>query len=267
MTKIILISDVHMTKPGDLIVGLDPQDRLAAVLSNVCTHHQDADHVIVMGDLAHYGSRAEYARLQNILARFDIPCPVALMPGNHDRRAGFHAVFGRAFAPFVVSTPSHDILCLDTLDEDAPDRHSGLVSDTQRRWIMDQIAASTKRIVVLAHHPFGPVGFDGMDSIALRNGADLADALQATGRIDLLVAGHIHRSISGTYRGLPFGIVTSPCHQMPFVLGPGSSALSDAGPGGYGVMLMSDVGVVLHGVTVGGPDTAPQQDAQSGEGH
>lgn len=258
MTKIVLISDVHFTRPGTDIIGLDPEQRLAMVLDDVRAHHADAEHIFFMGDLAHRGSREEYARLQHRLT--DLPAPFTLMPGNHDRRAGFEAVFGHPFGPSVHDTPTHRIVCMDTLDEDAPDIHSGYVSDTQLAWALEQITTTDLRSIVLTHHPLGAVGFDGMDGIALRNGAAVAQALRSTAQVDLVISGHVHRMISGSLQGLPIALVTSPCHQMPMALGPGSSALSVDEPGGYGVLLLSDAGPVLHDVRVGLNSAPPCED-------
>ncbi|MEM6307961.1 MAG: metallophosphoesterase [Pseudomonadota bacterium] len=264
MQKIILISDTHITKPGVDIIGLDPEVRLQTVLSDIAAHHGDADHLIFMGDLVHYGSRVEYRRFQSALD--GIALPITCLPGNHDRRAGFSTIFGQDFGPRVIDFPHNRLICLDTLDETAPDKHSGYVSDDQGAWALDQINHSPKRCIVLGHHPLGPVGFDGMDAIALRNGRAVATALRDTGKVDLYIAGHVHRTVSGAIYGLPFALITSPCHQMPMVMGPGSSALSVDEPGGYGVLLSSSTGAVLHDVRVGVPRGTVLHDAASDTG-
>ncbi|MGB1236237.1 MAG: metallophosphoesterase, partial [Planktomarina sp.] len=213
MTKIVLISDLHITKPGVLIIGLDPEVRLRTVLADILDTHADADHLILTGDLVHRGSRTEYARLRDILT--DVPIPITVMPGNHDRRKGFATIFGHPFQQTVIDTKTHTLLCLDTLDEDANDLHSGILDDDRLEWLTDAVAATNKPLIILTHHPLGPVGFSGMDAIALRNGPQVVDILKQTNRVQLVISGHVHRAITGSYSGLPFTVLPSPVDQMP----------------------------------------------------
>ncbi len=59
-----------------------------------------------------------------------------------------------------------------------------------------------------------------------------------------LVCGHVHRTISGSAAGVPFTILKSTCHQMPMVLGDGSSSLSIDEPGAYSIVLLGEDSVV-----------------------
>ena len=55
------------------------------------------------------------------------------------------------------------------------------------------------------HHPPFQVGFAGMDAIALVDGADFIQLLQGFD-IAHLIAGHVHRTISGSTAGLSFSM-------------------------------------------------------------
>ncbi|MEM6373523.1 MAG: hypothetical protein AAF727_12190 [Pseudomonadota bacterium] len=56
--KLVHISDIHLTVPGELMGGLDPHARFAQALAHVQTHHSDAVRVIITGDLTHWGEAA-----------------------------------------------------------------------------------------------------------------------------------------------------------------------------------------------------------------
>ena len=65
--KILLMSDIHITKTGTDIVGLDPQSRFRRLLDHAVRHRWDASHLYLMGDLTHHGTQAEYEILPEIL--------------------------------------------------------------------------------------------------------------------------------------------------------------------------------------------------------
>ena len=94
MTKIIVITDLHITSAGDTIIRLDPVVRFQSVLDAALTDHPDARMLILMGDLTHHGTVNQYERLHGALK--DCPIPVIPMLGNHDRRDAFYAVFAEA---------------------------------------------------------------------------------------------------------------------------------------------------------------------------
>ena len=89
--KLVHISDIHLTCPGERMGGLDPHRRFAQALDEVRAHHQDADRIVITGDLTHWGEPAAYDALRDALE--DVPCPVRLLVGNHDNRVNFLAAF------------------------------------------------------------------------------------------------------------------------------------------------------------------------------
>lgn len=262
--KLLLLSDLHITDHGETIIGLDPARRLAETLAAMVRDHADADRLILLGDLTHRGSPAQYDRLKSLLA--EVPWPITILPGNHDRRAPLRAAFPAApvtsegHLQSVLDTPRHRLITLDTLDEAAADKHSGHLCDARLAWL-DAALETDRPMVVFAHHHPVPAGFDGIDGIALRNGPALLSRLGAA-RARLLICGHIHRSITLTGDHPPVAVLKSTCHQMPLALGPGSSALSVDEPAAYGLLLLHKAGEVLHA-----QDILPQPAAIAEDGH
>ena len=245
--KMLILTDLHLTVDGADIIGLDPWVRFEAALDHALSHHSDADAMILSGDLTHYGDAAAYTRLAQRLK--DVPLPVVPLPGNHDKRAPMIAAFPAeteddGFFHRIIETEDIRLIALDTLDEAAPDKHSGHLCRVRRAWL-DQALNTAKRKIVITHHPLALTGFDGMDAIRLRD-ADLVTEVLKSAGTELVISGHIHRTISGVWRGLPFAIVKSPCHQMPMRLGPERSDVSSAEPGGYGIVLIEEDGVIVH---------------------
>lgn len=252
--KIIVLTDIHVRAPGELISGIDPVARLKAVLARATSDHPDAAEIIVMGDLTNEGSTLEFETLR---AALPTPCPqIRWMLGNHDRRQPFLNAFPdtpvtpSGFAQQIIDLVDWRLILLDTLDEKAPDMHSGLLCEDRLAWLDAALAgAEDRKVLVFMHHPPYETGFQGMDMIRLRNGPDVISRLKAA-QIELLVCGHVHRVISSVIDGVPSAIFKSTCHQLPFDMSPASIHLAVDEPGAYGLLLLGSNGVVVHSVDV-----------------
>src|SRR5690606_1012648 len=92
--KLIVLTDLHVTPPDELIIGISPLRRLNTAIDHINRHHQDAARVIVTGDITHYGDKASYQHAKAALDRLLIP--TTLLLGNHDQRSSFKQVFTEA---------------------------------------------------------------------------------------------------------------------------------------------------------------------------
>ncbi|PJI91305.1 3',5'-cyclic AMP phosphodiesterase CpdA [Yoonia maricola] len=257
MQKILLISDLHITAPGDQIIGLDPSQRLAEALEASTAAHPDAAALVLLGDLTHNGEPEEYRELARILA--NVAMPTIPMLGNHDRRDAFLAQF-----PDAAQTASghiqqwcdigrHRIITLDSLDGPPyPNgHHEGWLCDDRLAFLEDALMRRDGRhAIVCIHHPPFETGIPGMDMIKLRNGSALLDRLACHGNLHL-ICGHVHLAISGNAGGVPWTVLKSTCHQGIVDLVDPNPHLSSNNAGAYGLALLTDNGLILHSVDVG----------------
>ena len=51
MHKITQITDPHLSRPGQVLWGLDPFERLQAAFNEILTFHSDAEAYFITGDL------------------------------------------------------------------------------------------------------------------------------------------------------------------------------------------------------------------------
>ena len=49
--KVLVMTDIHITKEGRKIIGLDPMERLKAALNHALEAHPDAACLVITGDL------------------------------------------------------------------------------------------------------------------------------------------------------------------------------------------------------------------------
>lgn len=249
--KLLVLTDPHLVESGGDIIGLDPARRLTDVLEHALDHHPDAAHIVILGDLTHHGRPAQYDVLRDCLA--GVPLPMSLLLGNHDDRATFVAAFPDAprtddgHIQQVVTLGNHRLICLDSFDEAADPPHSGYLCDARMAWLRRALQSADGAPVILAlHHPPFKTGLDGMDHIRLRNDDALHALIAEFPNVVQLLCGHVHRTISGGVRGTPYATFKGTCHQSPLTLGMAGSDHSIDEAGGYGVVLLTDDGVIVH---------------------
>ena len=127
------------------------------------------------------------------------------------------------------------------------DRDSGYLCPKRLKWIENELEASNdKNVVIFMHHPAFEVGFGAMDKIRLVNENQFFASLDKYKNVDHIIAGHIHRTISGSARGYGFSVFKSTCHQMPLMLESHNVKLSAIEPPAYGIILLKDSSVVIH---------------------
>ncbi len=232
----------------------EPDARLADGLAHVAEHNADADAIIICGDLTHTGDEASYRLLKSRLK--DTNLPVHLMIGNHDNRAAFRSVFPEAptdengFVQQVIDMPDMRLILLDTLfgpPYDYPASHAGYLCDARLNWLDKQISGTgEKPCILFMHHPPHDTGFPAMDSIRLRNGKAFYDCILRHGTVRHLICGHVHRTISGSHRGLPFSIFKSTVGQMPLNFHSLDTSLENNEPAAYGLVLFQDQSILVH---------------------
>lgn len=252
--KLVQISDIHLTVPGERMGGLNPHHRFTQALDNVRAHHPDAARIIITGDLTHWGEPAAYQSLREALS--DLPCPVRLMIGNHDDRTAFLATFpdqSRDLHGFVNHAETLDDTRLIYLDTTAPRTHAGHFCAARRDWLESELEACD-RARLFMHHNVMPLGVPAEDKIALvpDDRAPLAGLLSRfRHRIDYIHFGHVHAPVHGTFCGIPFASVRSTGNQsLPDLVEPELLQAAPMAPS-YAVILVEGEGTIIHEIPFG----------------
>lgn len=256
MTKLVVFTDLHMLPEGQTIIGLDPYKRLETGIAHVNAYQADADGVIVTGDLTHYGDVISYERLKTLLDQL-IP-PLYLAIGNHDNRENFLSVFAEAetdengFVQRALDFADCRALILDSLyapPYEYPVSHAGLLCEKRLAWLeaeLESAKADDKPVLIFMHHPPHKTGFSGMDVIKLINEDQFYELAHRYGNVRHIFAGHVHRTINGSHRGIPYSILKSPVHQQPMPFDMPDASLSVDEPAAYGIVVTTDHGLQVH---------------------
>ena len=251
MLKFIHITDTHLVGRNESLYGTDPAWRLRSCVADIVAAHPDAAFCIVTGDLADRGGRPVYELMREILA--PLPMPVYLMVGNHDHRDDLRAVFptafddGNGFVQGSLETAEGVFLMLDTIEYR---KHYGVFCEQRAAWLSRALAESGEKPVYLCqHHPPFPTGIAGDDRLAILERGPFEAAIKPHWhRIRHMFFGHIHRPISGSWKGMPFSTLFGTNHQTALELTPYLSiekALAEPDDTVWGSPEMPHYGVVM----------------------
>ncbi|MCR8550301.1 phosphodiesterase [Salipiger sp. P9] len=217
--RFAILTDLHFVPEGQTLYGFDPRACLARALAFLKTLPR-VDFLLIAGDLADRGEPGAYDSLRKALA--DLPVPVIFMLGNHDSRGAFRAAFpdapndGNGFVQGLHVYDQASLITLDTLDEDEPGHHGRLCA--QRLAFLETAlreAPADRPVLLFQHHPPMDLSIPPMDAIRLRDeDAELAAFARAGRRPDYLFMGHIHRPITGLWRGIPYHVQRALMHQV-----------------------------------------------------
>ena len=246
--KLIQLSDLHFTPPGTLLLGLDPRARLEAAIADINRHHGDAALCLFTGDLADQGAPEAYDALRETLAALRVPYRLTI--GNHDDRNAFLCAFPEAprdehgFVQSVVSTDAGHMVVIDTHE---PGQHSGRFCATRQTWLKARIKAAADRPVYLfMHHPPLDIGIPSLDLIGLVDKRGFAEAVADGAHVRHIFFGHVHRPVSGSWRGVPYSSLCSLVHQVPLDFVTESPVPYDLAPPAYNVILLNGEDTVVH---------------------
>jgi 3',5'-cyclic AMP phosphodiesterase CpdA len=195
------ISDLHFVDPGLLHLGNDTAAATRAMAEHLNAMDPRPDVVLVTGDIADGGALEQYEAARNVLDLMRPPYYV--IPGNHDRRAALKTAFrdhlgedGNGFVQYAVEGQPLRLVGLDTLSEGEA---RGRLDAPRLAWLDAALASEPDRLtLVFMHHPPFTTGIEWMDEMGLQDRAGLDAVLRRHPQVRLVVAGHLHRPISGT---------------------------------------------------------------------
>ncbi|AHG50203.1 hypothetical protein RLEG12_00955 (plasmid) [Rhizobium leguminosarum bv. trifolii CB782] len=272
MLKIIHVSDTHIGPVGQLVVGLDPHERLRLVVRAINACHDDAALCVITGDLTDRGDEDSYRAFADIVRELKIP--YRLLLGNHDSRESFRRVFPHATIDadgFVQSTADFGHIRLVFLDS-LHDNHAGLgqLCSARLEWldlVLQEAAVTGRQTVIFIHHPPFSVGVRMFDQMLLENPAPFLKKIAANKPLHLAF-GHLHLTTSGSWNGIPYSCNRGVAHRIALTLEGTVTEFIEAEPT-FDVMLISSSGVLVHHTapTTDSAVIAREYPTEDGKGH
>ncbi|HIP80771.1 MAG TPA: phosphodiesterase [Kiloniellaceae bacterium] len=202
--KLLQLTDIHLTTPGQTIAGRNPNTNFAKALNHAVEHHPDAEAVFITGDLSDWGEKADYELLRRHVER--CPLPVHLCIGNHDDRPAFLEVFPEladedGHVQQVIALSAGDAIVIDTW---GPESHAGHYDSARLAWLHNRLAEAGRPVFLFMHHNPAPTHIPPMDKIMLLDADAFGDVVAAhREKIAHIFHGHCHLPLSGSFRGIP----------------------------------------------------------------
>jgi Icc protein len=235
--RVLHLTDPHLfaEATGDLR-GTVTQDSLQRVLDHYEAGDWRADRALITGDLIQDDSAEAYDRFRELLLPLNMR--MHCVPGNHDIRDLMRPICSRPPFSYCAKEEIRDWLLLG-LDSCIKGNAGGEIAPEEFDRLEQIISESpAKHILVCLHHPPVAMGSTWLDTVLLKNGDELLQRLQATGRVRLLVFGHVHQPYDAEHLGIQVIGTPSTCSQFK----PGSDdfALDDRPPAYRRITLNSD---------------------------
>ena len=235
---IVQLTDTHCFAAGKSHhSGASPNDALATVVDAVNALKLAPDLVLITGDIADDAKAAQYESARAGLDRLNAPWRV--LPGNHDDRALMAATFAdRDLSTLddgtLVGAVQDGLVRVLLLDSLVPGLVDGGLTAAQLGWLETQLTAGSddgRPVLIALHHP--PVARGPEPQLpALDQGRDALAALVAAHPVvRLIIAGHYHRSMMGTFGGVPCFVAPSTAFQFSLHLASGRSSITGEPPG------------------------------------
>ena len=214
--KFIHLTDTHFVPPGERLYGLDPAVSLRAAVSDINAHHDDAEMVVITGDLTHWGEPEAFAHLADVLS--GVTMPIHLLIGNHDARDTFRSHFPEQSADVngyiqsVHDTTMGRFVFLDTV---LAGTHAGHYTPDRCAWLADTLETADRDVFLFMHHPPFPVHLPALDDIGLQQAKNFRDVVEPHRlKIRHLFFGHVHRPIHTQWHGVTVSIAPSASHYV-----------------------------------------------------
>ncbi len=246
--KFIQVTDVHLISGARRLYGVSPERRLHAAIDSINHEHGDADFVVFTGDLVHWAEDENYAVFAEAIKR--LPMSVHLMLGNHDdphvlAQAVPQVAVDDGFVQLSTDTPIGHCLFLDTRKAGSD---AGAYCEKRLAWLSAQLDASHDPLILFMHHPPMKVGLRGMDALNLLDADAFFEVLKPhVHRVRHLFFGHVHRPISGNWRGISFTCMRGLNQQFALDLAaPATDVPGCFEPPAYSVVLADQEQIVVH---------------------
>lgn len=233
--RLLQITDTHlMAAPGGRLLNVDTDASLAAVIA-LAAQGEQADALLITGDIAGDGAAAAYERLDLALAPLNAPS--FWLPGNHDEREDNAAVLCERFQR-QIRFPHWDVLMLNS---QLPGAVEGSLTEVELAALSTAVAeanAAGKHLLIAVHHPFWPLGSAWLDSQRIAETEAFMAALAPLENAGLVISGHVHQASDETHEGRRF--LTTPSTCIQFACGSDDFKIDEVAPGYRWLVLHPD---------------------------
>lgn len=209
--RLLQVTDCHLgANPGELLLGLNPDESLADVLALLALTESSADCLVATGDISSQGELESYHRFLHSL-QGNLSMPMGWLAGNHDVAVDMKAIRQPSLFIDYMDLGLWQIILLDS---SVPGEIYGNISEDELQRLEGLLNVSDKHTLVFVHHQPVPVGSAWMDQYIIRNATRLLDLLAQHQHVKGLIWGHVHQDFTATREHIKLYGTPSTCIQF-----------------------------------------------------
>jgi 3',5'-cyclic AMP phosphodiesterase CpdA len=246
--KIIHLSDTHIIQKSEKnLYGIDPSFRLTKALQSIRKNHNDADMIVISGDLVDTPSLEAYETFFNLSKECQIP--IYPIMGNHDDRELFFKFFPHlqndGFAQYIIKDKEFAFLFLDTNVKGEP---FGALCPKRLKWFQSSLeSVSDKNIYIFMHHHPLPSGLYEMDRVAnLKNAYEFWNIVERYDNVKHITFGHLHRITQMKRGNISLHSTKSTVFEVAYKPNEKNEYLTNEEKPTYAVMILDKDNLLIH---------------------
>jgi 3',5'-cyclic-AMP phosphodiesterase len=259
--SIAQLSDTHICAPGQLLFnGVDSAIQLQKAIDWLLQDQVSIQAILISGDLTQDGKLEEYQHLRKLLEPLKQKMPVYLVMGNHDHYHNCQQIFfdypgllhinSTIGLQYEFHLGSRRFLILDSLELGIDQGH---LNSDRLAWLENKLQQSMDRTVIVIHHPMIRIGNSLMDEMHLYEVEAFGKIVESYDHIEMILCGHIHRTIFSRFKNIPLVICPSTAHQYPVNLTHAlAKKLSSEAPGFLIHQQLAEGQMVTHQIPISG---------------
>jgi Icc protein len=226
--NVLQITDTHLfTDSNGCLLGLNTEQSLEAVMTEVGARHLPTDMILATGDLVHDATPAAYRRVYSHLGSLGVP--VYCLPGNHDEAETLRQTLPGGLLHYARQTHKGNWNFIFLNSSIAGSEGGHLDADTLQTLEHQLAADRDSHTLVCLHHQPVLMGSHWLDTMAVDNADEFFSIIDRHDQVRGILWGHVHQEFDKMRKNVRLMATPSTCIQ--FLPGSDRFAVDSAAPG------------------------------------
>ncbi len=208
--SLVQVTDTHLTGTEEgRLLGMNTE-RSARRVIDAALAAENADCVLVTGDIAADGQPEAYGQLQALVGTL---VPSLWLPGNHDDVSSHKD----RYAPHMkrrLRAKHWDVVMLETQVEGEVGGALSITELAALQSAVDDARLANKALLVATHHPLRRLESAWLDEQSVENAHEALEILKPIVDQTALISGHVHQESDEVINGVRMMTTPSTCVQF-----------------------------------------------------
>ncbi len=226
--QLVQLTDTHLCRTrGGTLLGMDTDDSLQAVISQVVRERTRIDGVLATGDLSDQGAADSYTRLRSYLEQ--LPANHYWLPGNHDDLESMRSAGGEAHLVSELRGGNWQVVMLNS---QIPGQVGGELGADELSVLELRLSAAQEaglHSLICLHHQPVAIGCAWLDEQMTADADGFFQIVDRFPSVRAVLWGHVHQEFQQQRNGVL--LLASPSTCVQFAPGQVQFKADDLPPG------------------------------------